>query len=306
MFSGTAANAVALSMLAAPHEAVITQDQAHVVVDENGAPGFFGHGLSLTPVRGEAGRITVSSLEAALATPPAINRPAPVALSLTQATEYGALYDARELVRLVRTATDAGLRVHLDGARLANAVAAGFDPALIARSGVDTLVLGGAKAGAGCVEALVIFDKALARGIDNRLKQCGQIASKARTLTAPLLGLLESGAWVRRAAHANRMASILGERIACETPWRLAHPVQTNCVFVDLPAAAYQSIVNAGWALFQFGDRSTRLVCNWATCESDIDHILRDMSIAARTGSSSQHIDQSDAIDSKRGFAIAM
>jgi threonine aldolase len=165
----------------------------------------------------------------------------------------------------------------MDGARLANAAAAGFDLKDIARLGVDVLVFGGAKAGALCAEAIVMFDRSLARRIDNRLKQAGQTASKARFLAAPFVGLLESGAWETGAAHANLMAQRLAEGVAVGTPFILAHPVEANAVFVRMPAEAHQRLNQMGWACYRFDDGSVRFVCSWATSEAAVDELLRDM-----------------------------
>jgi len=195
VFSGTAANAIALSMLAWPHEAVLAHHSAHVCTDETGAPGFFGSGVGLLGLPGLSGKIEPAGLHAVLAEPEVGHRQPPAALSLTQSTEYGTVYTEEELRHLIEPVKLRGHGVHMDGARLANAAAAGFDLTQIARLGVDVLVFGGAKAGANCAEAIVMFDKSLARRIDNRLKQAGQTASKTRFLSAPILGLLESGDW---------------------------------------------------------------------------------------------------------------
>jgi threonine aldolase len=273
LFSGTAANAIALSMLCQPFETVLAHEAGHIMADENGAPGLFGHGLGLTKLTGPSGKLDPAALKAALRTPETGHRQPPGALSLTQATEYGAVYTAEELRHLIEPAKAQGLHVHLDGARLANAAAAGFDPADVARLGVDILVLGIAKAGGLCVDALVLFDRRLGRRIDNRLKQAGQIASKARFLAAPALGLLESGAWVGHAAHANRMASRLAELVTARTPFALAHPVDANLVFLRLPAAAHARLTQAGWGCHRVDDGSVRLVCSWATTPEAVEAV---------------------------------
>jgi threonine aldolase len=277
LFSGTAANALALSMLAQPFEAVLTHEAAHVATDETGAPGFFGHGLGLVPLPGRSGKIAPDALKAALALPEVGQRQPPAALSLTQATEYGAVYTAEELRKLIEPAKARGLKVHLDGARLANAVAAGFDPGDIARLGVDALVLGMAKAGALCVDVLVLFDRSLARRLDNRLKQGGQVASKSRLLSAPALGLLESEAWTGHAAHANRMAQALAQAVTTRTPFSLAHPVDANAVFVNMPGEAHARLLEAGWACHRFDDGSVRFVCSWATTAETVGELAEAM-----------------------------
>jgi threonine aldolase len=282
VFSGTAANAIALSMLAWPFEAVLAHQAAHVCTDETGAPGFFGQGVGLIGLPGFSGKIDPRALAAALEEPEVGHRQPPAALSLTQSTEYGAVYTVEELKALIAPVKARGYGVHLDGARLANAAAAGFDLKAIGRLGVDALVLGGAKAGALCTEALVLFDKSLARRLDNRLKQAGQTASKTRFLAAPLLGLLESGAWEARAAHANAMALRLATGIVGATPWVLAHAVEANAVFVRMPAAAHQALNAAGWACYRFDDGSVRFVCSWATTEAAVDELIA--AVAAVSG----------------------
>ena len=274
VFSGTAANAIALSMLAFPHEAVLAHHAAHICTDETGAPGFFGQGVGLIGLPGFSGKIEPAALNAALAEPEVGHRQPPAALSLTQSTEYGTVYTEEELRHLIEPVKLKGYGVHMDGARLANAAAAGFDLTQIARLGVDILVFGGAKAGANCAEALVIFDKSLARRIDNRLKQAGQTASKARFLAAPFLGLLESGAWEDGAAHANLMAQRLAAGIATRSPFILAHPVEANAVFVRMSEAAHARLNALGWACYRFDDGSVRFVCSWATRVEAVDEIL--------------------------------
>lgn len=274
VFSGTAANAIALSMLAFPFEAALAHHAAHVCTDEAGAPGFFGQGTGLVGLPGFSGKIDPRALAAILEEPEMGHRQPPAALSLTQATEYGAVYGIEELEELIGLVKARGFGVHMDGARLANAVAAGFDPAAIARLGVDVLALGGAKAGAPCSEALVLFDKSLARHLDNRLKQAGQMASKGRFLAAPFLGLLESGAWERGGAHANAMARRLAEGVVTRSRFVLAHPVEANAVFVRMTAAAHRRLTGAGWACHRFDDGSVRFVCSWATTEEAVDELV--------------------------------
>jgi len=274
VFSGTAANAIALSMLAWPHEAVLAHHAAHICTDETGAPGFFGSGVGLVGLPGFSGKIEPVALNEALAEPEVGHRQPPAALSLTQATEYGTVYTEDELRHLIEPVKLRGYGVHMDGARLANAAAAGFDLTQIARLGVDVLVFGGAKAGANCTEAIVMFDKSLARRVDNRLKQAGQTASKGRFLAAPFLGLLESNAWEDGGAHANLMAQRLAAGIGNGSAFALAHPVEANAVFVRMPPAAHQRLNDLGWACYRFDDGSVRFVCSWATMEETVDELL--------------------------------
>ena len=274
VFSGTAANAIALSMLAYPHEAVLAHNAAHVCTDETGAPGFFGQGVGLIGLPGLSWKIDQKALDAALDEPEVGHRHPAAALSLTQSTEYGTVYTEEELRHLIEPVKARGYGVHLDGARLANAAAAGFDLTQIARLGVDVLVFGGAKAGGLCTEAIVMFDKSLARRVDNRLKQAGQTASKGRFLAAPFLGMLESNAWEDGAAHANLMAQRLAAGIATRSPYVLAHPVEANAVFVRMPAKAHAKLNALGWACYRFDDGSVRFVCSWATEAAAVDDVI--------------------------------
>ncbi|MDE2357701.1 MAG: low specificity L-threonine aldolase [Alphaproteobacteria bacterium] len=275
--SGTAANALALAALAAPHEGVLCHDHAHIATDENGAPGFFGSGLALLTLPGPSGRIAPQGVVEALARPDEPHWPSPAALSLTQATEYGAVYSGQDLERLAGPARAAGLGLHLDGARLANAVAAGFDPKSLARMGFDIVVLGGTKAGASPTEALVLLNPRLARRFGARLKHGGQLISKARFLAAPWVGMLESGAWTQRAAHANAMA----RRLADLMPFPLTHPVEANAVFVAMDEARLEALKARGWFVYRFIDGSVRFMCSWATRVESVEALGADLAAIA-------------------------
>ena len=267
--SGTAANALTLAALAAPHEAVLCHEHSHVATDETGAPGFFGSGVGLTPLSGASGRIEPRALARALAEPDVSHHQFATALSLTNATEYGAIYSAAEIADLTGPAKAAGLKVHLDGARLSNAAAAGFDLTKLAPAGVDIAVLGGTKAGSSPTEAIVLFDTALARRFDARLKHAGQLVSKGRFLAAPWIGMLETGAWIARAAHANAMARRLAELM----PFPLAHAVEANAVFVEMDEPTLQRLHAAGWFVYRFIDGSVRFMCNWSTTPEMVEEI---------------------------------
>ena len=271
--SGTAANAIALGALCRPFEAVLAHEHAHVCTDETGAPGFFGHGLGLVGLPGASGRIAPDTLAGALDQPDVSHRQSPAALSLTNATEYGALYSQDQLAALIAPARAKGLAVHLDGARLANAAAAGFDLKAVARLGVDILVVGGTKAGMPPTEAVVIFDRALAGRFDARLKQAGQLPSKGRFYAAPFIGMLETGAFTARAAHANAMA----RRLAGAMPFPLAHPVEATAVFVHMDDQALARLHAAGWFAYRFLDGSVRFMCSWAVTAEAVDDLTETL-----------------------------
>ena len=267
--SGTAANAIALSALCRPFEAVLAHEHAHVCTDETGAPGFFGQGIGLMGLTGASGRIDPKALTGPLAEPDVAHRQPLAAMSLTNATEYGTVYSREALADLIAPAKAKGLAVHLDGARLANAAAAGFDLKSIKPLGVDILVVGGTKAGMTPTEAVVIFDRKLARRFDARLKQAGQLPSKGRFYAAPFIGMLESGAFVERAAHANAMA----QRLAKLMPFTVRHPVEANAVFVEMDDPTLARLHAAGWFVYRFLDGSVRFMCSWATTPEAVDEL---------------------------------
>jgi threonine aldolase len=267
--SGTAANSLTVAALAAPHEAVICHAHAHIATDETGAPGFFGSGLGLVTLPGASGRIDQAALAETLAEPEVEYHQSPAALSITNATEYGALYAEADVAAIAGAAKAKGLKLHHDGARLANAVAAGFPIKALPKLGFDVLVIGGTKAGGTPTEAIVLLDRALARRFDARMKHGGQLVSKARYLAAPWIGMLESGAWERRAAHANAMA----KKLAGLMPFPIKHPVDVNGIFVEMDAAAHARLRAEGWFVYRFLDGTVRFMCSWATTEEAVEAI---------------------------------
>lgn len=265
--SGTAANAISLAALCRPFEAVVCHEHAHVATDETGAPGFFGHGLGMIPLAGASGRLDAASVAVALQGADSAHHQSPGALSLTNATEYGAVYSTEAMAAVIAAAKVKDVPVQLDGARLANAAASGFDLKAIAGMGVDILVIGGTKAGMTPTEALVVFDRKLARRLDARLKQSGQLPSKGRFYAAPFVGMLEDGALMRHAAHANAMA----RRLAAASPFTVRHPVEANGVFVEMDEASLTALHAAGWQVYRVLDGSVRFMCSWATTPELVD-----------------------------------
>jgi threonine aldolase len=267
--SGTAANALTLAALAQPHEGVACHEHSHIATDETGAPGFFGAGVGMIGLPGASGRIEPAALAAALARPDEPHWQSAAALSVTNATEYGAVYTEAALKTLIDPAKAQGLKVHLDGARLANAVAAGFDIKAVKRLGVDVLVLGGTKAGSTPTEAIVLLDKSLSRRFGARLKHGGQLTSKARFLAAPWLGMLKDGAWSTRAAHANAMA----RKLAALSPFKVMHPVEANAVFVEMDEPTLKRLHASGWFVYRFIDGTVRFMCSWATTAEAVEDL---------------------------------
>ncbi len=267
--SGTAANAICLATLCRPFEAVLAHEHAHVATDETGAPGFFGHGLGIIGLAGASGKIDPAALDKPLSAPDQPHWQAPAALSVTNATEYGTVYTAQALKALIEPVKARGCSVHLDGARIANAAAAGFDLTAITGLGVDMLAIGGTKAGMTPTEAIVMFDRTLARRFDARLKQSGQLPSKGRFYAAPFIGMLGTGAFMRHAAHANAMA----RRLADAMPFKVNHPVEANGVFVEMDEPTLARLHAAGWFVYRFLDGSVRFMCSWATTAEAVDEL---------------------------------
>jgi threonine aldolase len=267
--SGTAANAIACAALCRPFESVIAHRHAHICTDETGAPGFFGQGLGLIQLPGASGKIAPDALALALEAPEASYRQSAAALSLTNATEYGTVYTVEAIAALTGMAKAKGLPVHLDGARLANAAAAGFDVRAIKGMGVDILVVGGTKAGMPLSEAIVLFDKSLSRRFDARLKQAGQLPSKGRFIASPWIGMLETGAWSRYAAHANAMA----KKLAAVMPFPIAHLVEANALFVTMDEERLLRLREMGWFVYRFTDGSVRFMCSWATTDAAVEEL---------------------------------
>jgi threonine aldolase len=214
-----------------------------------------------------------------------IHYPKPRAVSVTQATELGTVYAPDELKAIWAKAKSLDLRVHMDGARFANAVASlGCAPKEITwQAGVDVLCFGGTKNGMAVGDAVVFFDRALAREFDYRCKQAGQLASKMRYLAAPWVGMLAGGAWLRNARHANAMAARLHGRVEGLPGVKVLYPRQANSVFLELPAAVRDGLRSRGWRFYDFiGWGGARLMCSWDTTEADVDAFARDLGELAR------------------------
>ncbi|RIK88920.1 MAG: threonine aldolase [Planctomycetota bacterium] len=283
VFNGTAANSLAVSTCCMPYHSVVCSDAAHLETDECGGPEFFSGGAKILLAPSRNGKLDPAAVEELATRRTDIHFPKPRLLSLTLPTELGGVYSLDELEALGRLAERLRLRVHMDGARFANAVAAlGASPAEIVRRGrVDVLCLGGTKIGLPVGEAVVFFDCDLAQEFAYRCKQAGQLASKMRFLTAPWLGILRDGAWLRHAAHANAMARRLSAGLADIPGVKLLHPTEANAVFAALPPAVHQRLVARGWQYYTFiGQGAARFMCCWATTAEDVAALLRDAASA--------------------------
>jgi threonine aldolase len=286
VFNGTAANSLALAAICRNTDAVVCHANSHVNVDECNAPGFFSGGAKLLTVDTPLAKITPEAMLAVAVTPHDEHASRPHAVTLTQATELGTVYTPQELRALTDAAHARGMKVHMDGARFANAVTSlNCHPADIAqRVGVDALAFGGTKNGLPIGEAIVFFDRTLADEFARRRKQGGQLASKMRFLAAPWIGVLENGAWLKHAAHANAMARRLSAAVERVPGSRLIAPTQANGVFAHLPRPVIEGLHARGWHFYVFvGDTGCRFMCAWDTTVEAVDRFVADMhELAAR------------------------
>lgn len=278
-FTGTASNAMAVAALRKPWESVLCTAQSHLEKDEAAAPEFYAQGLKLHLVSDARGdKLDLQAIRTLLAGNRGVHSAQPRVISLTQATEFGTLYTPAEQQAIAEFSHGHGLRIHMDGARFANAVAAsGRSPAALTwQQGVDILCLGGTKNGVGLSEAVVIFDPAIAAEFGWRRKQAGQLASRMRWLAAPWLGALADGRWLQRAAMANEMAARLAAGL-CERGGALAFPVEINGVFVHLAAHQVHALHAAGWHFYKFLEPDVyRFMCAWNTPPEAVAALLAD------------------------------
>jgi threonine aldolase len=293
--TGTAANALAIAHLTPPWGAVLCHAEAHIATDECGAPEFFGGGIKLIGLPGVACKIGAGQVAAALAAGQwgGPHHVSPAVLSLSQATEAGTIYQPEEIRQLADVAHGRGLSVHMDGARLANALARlAVTPAQATwKAGVDVLSFGATKGGALAAEAILFFDSGRAAGMQERRKRAGHLLSKHRFVAAQMEAYLADDLWLRLARHANAMADQLGRGLAVAghgPVW----PVEANEVFVALPRATCDRLQHAGASFYPWttdslpgghtsadglspdGSTLIRLVCSFATVADDVERFL--------------------------------
>lgn len=267
--TGTAANSLALAALCPPHGGVICHGDAHINVDECGAPAFFTHGAKLLLAEGEGAKLTPDAVDAvAGAIRNDVHQVQPHALSITNATEYGLVYTPDEVAALGEVARRRGLGFHMDGARFANAVAyLGCAPdELTWRGGVDALSFGFVKNGGLSAEALIFFRPELAEATLYRRKRAGHLCSKGRYLAAQILAMLDGDLWLDNARAANRGAALLAQAAGD----RLVYPVQANEVFLRVSADEAAKLRALGFDFYDWGVGEARLVVSWDQDEAAI------------------------------------
>ncbi len=279
VFNGTSANALSLAQLSQPYNATIAHAFSHVEWDEAGAVSFFSGGATLLTADTPAAKLTLDAVEDLAAKFDGVHHVKVNALTLTQATELGTVYSLDELAAFGELARRHGLKVHMDGARFANAVAAlGTTPAEMSwRRGVDVLSFGGVKNGLAVGECIVFFDSDLAEGFGWRRKQAGQLNSKMRLVSAPWLAMIKDDVWLRNARHANAMARRLADGLAKLDGVSFMHPTEANGVFVHMPADLQTRLRDNGWSFYTFvPPTGCRLMCAWDTTAETVDRFLAD------------------------------
>ncbi len=279
VFNGTAANSLALASLCQSYHGVICCEQAHVETDECGAPEFFSNGSKLLIAPAIDGKLTLDSIHELATKRQDIHYPKPRVATITQSTETGRVYTLAELRAISDACKAHGLYLHMDGARFANACAGlGCSPAEMTwKSGVDVLCFGGTKNGMAVGEAVLFFDRKLAVDFDYRCKQAGQLASKMRFLSAPWVGMIESGAWLRNAAHANQCARVFAELIKGIPGIRITYPVEANAVFISAPEEVLNRLRDSGWHFYTFIGGAARFMFSWDSNPARLEAIYRDL-----------------------------
>lgn len=279
--TGTAANALALSVMTPPFGAIYCHHQSHIHCDECGAPEFFTGGAKLVTLPGEHGKTDAINLVAALAQAGAgvVHHVQPAAVSLSQATESGTVYSIDEVSQIAEVTHAHGLNLHMDGARFANAVVSlGCSPADITwRAGVDVLSFGATKNGAMAAEAVIFFNQNLAQTFRYRLKRSGHLFSKMQFLSVQLEAYIRNDLWLKNATHANKMAKQLAQNLTMLPGVTLCNPVEANEIFIQMPQQVIVGLLNDGFKFYRWdGEDSTtvRLVTAFNTQQEDVTAFL--------------------------------
>jgi threonine aldolase len=276
--TGTAANALSLAAISPSWGLVYCSEAAHINTSEANAAGFFGGGLKLVPVAGEHGRIGVEALRETLAAVPpgAIHRGQPAAVNLTQASDLGAIYRLDEIRAISDIAHACGLKVHMDGARFANALARlGCSPSEMSwRTGVDILSFGATKNGGALCDAIVVFQPELADGLAVQLRRAGQVWSKMRFAAAQLLAYVEDGLWLKLAAASNAAAARIAAGIAGLPGLRLVAPVEANELFFETTSDVMDALEEGGFQFYRRSSTLARFVCRFDVTDAEADALV--------------------------------
>jgi threonine aldolase len=279
--TGTAANALSLAAIGPSWGLVYCSEAAHINTAEANAAGFFGGGLKLVPVAGPYGRIDPDAFATALAAvlPGQLHRGVPAAVNITQASDLGTVYRLDEIRALSETAKSRGLKVHMDGARFANALARlGCSPAEMSwRSGVDILSFGATKNGGALCDAIVVFNPDLVDGLAVQLRRAGQVWSKMRFASAQLMAYVEEGLWLHLAQTSNAAAARIAAAIADVPGLRLVAPVEANEIFLEIPSGVMDGLEHDGFQFYRRSATLARFVCRFDVTEAETDALVTSL-----------------------------
>ena len=280
--SGTAANALALSVLSPVFGKIFCNELSHINTDECGAPEFFSGGAKLVTMTSDDGKINAKDLGHNIRGTGNVHLSQPAAVSITQACETGTVYQLEEIKSIAETAHEHGLKVHMDGARFANAIVSlDVSPAEMTwKSGIDVLSFGGTKNGCLTAEAVVFFKPELVGNFPYLHKRSGQLLSKMRFVSAQLEAYISNDVWLRNARNANTMAKLLSEGLAKFPDIKLAYTTQSNEVFVHLPSSIIDLLNAEGYNVSEdeLDGKSVRFVTAWNTVSDDIDKLISTIS----------------------------
>jgi len=276
--TGTAANALSLAAVSPSWGLVYCSESAHINTSEANAAGFFGGGLKLMPVGGLNGRIGIDALRDTLAAipPGALHRGQPAAVSLTQASDLGAIYPLDDIRAIAELAKSRGLKVHMDGARFANALARlRCSPAEMSwRAGIDILSFGATKNGGALCDAIVVFNPELADGLAVQLRRAGQVWSKMRFAAAQLLAYVEDGLWLRLAQASNAAAARIAAGIGDIVGLRLIAPVEANELFLEISSDVMDALERDGFQFYRRSRTLARFVCRFDLTDGEADALI--------------------------------
>lgn len=277
--TGTATNALSLSIASPPYGVTYCHQRAHINVDECGAPEFYSSGGKLVTLPGAGAKLTPETLAPAITGAGDVHHPQPAAVSISQASELGTIYRPDELAALSEVARRHDLVLHMDGARFANAlVALGVSPAAMTwQAGLDILSFGATKNGAFAAEAVLLFGRMRDKleELRYRRKRGGHLVSKGRLLSVQLEAYLADDLWLRSARHANAMAKRLSEGLTALPGAALLYPVEANMIFARLPAPVIEGLRAEGHRFYDWGGpNEVRLVTAFCTTEPEVDGFL--------------------------------
>jgi len=279
VFNGTSANSLSLAAMSQSYHSVICHELAHIETDECGAPAFASNGAKLLLGKSENGKLIPANIEELVTKRDDIHYPKPKVISITQSNEVGVCYSLDEIRAIKKVANRLNLKIHMDGARFANALMSiGCTPAEMTwKSGIDVLSFGGTKNGMAFGEAVVFFDKKLAEDFEYRVKQAGQLASKMRYISSQWLGLFQDDTWLKNAKHANNLAKFFSTSIEGVDGVHLMFPSDANEVFLKLKPEIEVGLRKKGWIFYNFIGVSSRFVFSWSSTKKRVEELIDDI-----------------------------